>query len=285
MALPQRSPSPFSVPWIWRAPARPRRTEFADGAVRCRYGRGCRHDRRELSSQSSPTMRSTSCGSVPPLVSHSTTQRAPRHEPPWRRRVHKRVGLIAVEVMLAVEQHFAALRLCGTPTLLRDRGEHFLLAWSRAPRAPDSPKPWRRADNVGRASRSATRPGSFDTERPGRRVMPNAAKRGRAWALLGEELGVHRIGAGIAAFDIVDAEPSSMRRDRQLVGEREIDAIGSARRRAAWCRKIKPRLLRQRATSGLTRDNSSTPKPRRSDGDERDSRYGGCARSRTRLGH
>ncbi|MGY3410755.1 hypothetical protein ACVWZV_006868 [Bradyrhizobium sp. GM5.1] len=41
-----------------------------------------------------------------------------------------------------------------------------------------------------------------------------------------EELGVGRIGAGIAALDIVDAEFIEHLGDDLLVGQREIDAVG-----------------------------------------------------------
>ena len=44
--------------------------------------------------------------------------------------------------------------------------------------------------------------------------------------LLGEEFGVGRIGAGIAALDIVDAEFVQHLRDHLLVMQREIDAVG-----------------------------------------------------------
>ena len=44
-------------------------------------------------------------------------------------------------------------------------------------------------------------------------------------AVLAEELGVGRIGAGIAALDIVDAELVEHAGDRELVVEREIDAV------------------------------------------------------------
>jgi hypothetical protein len=76
LALPQRSPSPLSVPWIWRAPARTAANEFATAcsvslwAWMPTWSPG-------ITLQTSPTIFSTSCGSVPPLVSHSTTQRAP----------------------------------------------------------------------------------------------------------------------------------------------------------------------------------------------------------------
>ena len=45
-------------------------------------------------------------------------------------------------------------------------------------------------------------------------------------ARLGEQLRVGRVGAGIAALDIVDAEVVEHARDGQLVVEREIDAVG-----------------------------------------------------------
>jgi hypothetical protein len=75
-ALPQRSPSPLNVPWIWRAPARTAASEFATAcsvslcAWMPTWSPG-------TCFTTSPTTASTSCGSVPPLVSHSTTQRAP----------------------------------------------------------------------------------------------------------------------------------------------------------------------------------------------------------------
>ncbi len=76
LALPQRSPSPLSVPCTWRAPARTAASELATAfSVSSwqwmpRWSPG-------TDFATSPTMRSTSSGSVPPLVSHSTTQRAP----------------------------------------------------------------------------------------------------------------------------------------------------------------------------------------------------------------
>ena len=45
-------------------------------------------------------------------------------------------------------------------------------------------------------------------------------------ARLGEQLRVGRIGAGIAALDIVDAELVEHADDGELVGQREIDAVG-----------------------------------------------------------
>ena len=77
------------------------------------------------------------------------------------------------------------------------------------------------------ASSSAASPGSLEAERPGRRVMPKAVKVAFFSSLIRrEQFGVGRIGAGIAALDIVDAELVEHARDRDLVGEREIDAVG-----------------------------------------------------------
>jgi hypothetical protein len=41
---------------------------------------------------------------------------------------------------------------------------------------------------------------------------------------LREEFRIERIGAGIAALDIIDAETVEQRRDMPFVGERKIDA-------------------------------------------------------------
>ncbi len=76
------------------------------------------------------------------------------------------------------------------------------------------------------ASSSAASPGSFEAERPGRRVMPKAVNLVFELAVVAEQFGVGRIGAGIAALDIVDAELVEHAGDRQLVGEREVDAVG-----------------------------------------------------------
>ena len=54
-----------------------------------------------------------------------------------------RVRLVAIEEMLAVEQHLAAL--CrGRAHAVADRGEVLLCRWSRARRARGSPRLWRR---------------------------------------------------------------------------------------------------------------------------------------------
>ena len=57
--------------------------------------------------------------------------------------------------------------------------------------------------------------------------MPNAVNLACSQLrLFGEEFGVGRVGAGIAALDIVDAEFVQHLRDDLLVVQREIDAVG-----------------------------------------------------------
>ena len=74
----------------------------------------------------SPTIASTSCGSVPPLVSHEYDPAGAGIVSGLRagERVF-RIVLVAVEEMLAIEQHFAARGLRGLDRLF-DGGEIFL---------------------------------------------------------------------------------------------------------------------------------------------------------------
>ena len=109
-----------------------------------------------------------------------------------------------------------------------DRGEIFLVAWSRARRARDSPRTLATKQMASAlASSSAASPGSFEAERPGRARHAEGGEGARSsLRLVGEQLGVGRVGAGIAALDIVDAELVEHAGDRQLVVQREIDAVG-----------------------------------------------------------
>ena len=76
LALPQRSPSPLIVPCTWRTPARTAASVLATAfSVSLCVWMPSRSPGIFLAT--SPTMRSTSCGRVPPLVSQSTSQRAP----------------------------------------------------------------------------------------------------------------------------------------------------------------------------------------------------------------
>ena len=56
--------------------------------------------------------------------------------------------------------------------------------------------------------------------------MPKAVKVARCVRFAVEEGVVGRVGAGIAALDVIEPEPVEHRRDRDLVVERKIDARG-----------------------------------------------------------
>ena len=76
LALPQRSPRPLIVPCTWRTPARTAASVLATAfSVSLWVWMPSRSP--GIFFTTSPTMRSISCGKVPPLVSHSTSQRAP----------------------------------------------------------------------------------------------------------------------------------------------------------------------------------------------------------------
>ena len=76
------------------------------------------------------------------------------------------------------------------------------------------------------AFRTAASTSSFSAERPDRLVMPKAVKVARVCGRVGEELAVGRVGAGPAAFDVVDAEGVQRGGDLALLVGRELDALG-----------------------------------------------------------
>ena len=83
-ALPQRSPRPPSVPWIWRAPAS---TAASDPATALPVSSWVWMPSRSPGIPAAITSATTSPirpGSIPPLVSQSTTQRAPASSAAWR---------------------------------------------------------------------------------------------------------------------------------------------------------------------------------------------------------
>ena len=136
-----------------------------------------------------------------------------------------RIGLVAVEEMLAIEQHFAALGL-GRAHAVADRGEVFLLGGLERDAHVIVPGFGDEADGVGfgRQHRGKPRIVGGRTARP-----PRHAERGDFRArrpLFSKEARIGRIGAGIAGLDIIDAELVEHARDRKLVGKREIDAVG-----------------------------------------------------------
>ena len=206
LALPQRSPSPLSVPWIWRAPARTAASEFATAcsvslwAWMPTWSPGMCLDHL---ARRSPRPRAAACR-------HWCRTARPSARPPRRRPWRRRARMSDWPCSRRRNARSRAAPRGPSPwPRARCRGSRrgSPRAWSRARRARDSPRTWRRSRSRRPWRRAAPRgPGSFEVERPGRRVMPNAVKVACELALLGEQLGVGRVGAGIAALDIVDAE-------------------------------------------------------------------------------
>ena len=70
--------------------------------------------------------------------------------------------------------------------------------------------------------------------------MPKAVSFARSGRFFGKKFGIDRIGPGITALDIIDAELVEHARDRQLVREREIDAVGLRAVAQRGVEEIKP---------------------------------------------
>ena len=136
-----------------------------------------------------------------------------------------RVRFVAVEKMLAVDQRFAALGL-GRRNAVADRGEVLLVGGLQRDANVIVPRLRDEADRVGLGiqqagetgivRRRAARP-ACHAERGKRRV--------RQFRTLGKEFRVGRIGAGIAALDVIDAELVEHAGDDLLVVHGEVDAV------------------------------------------------------------
>src|SRR6185369_8466460 len=89
----------------------------------------------------------------------------------------------------------------------------------------------------------AWKPGSFESDRPGRLVMPKAVR-----LSFGEKARICRVRAGIARLDIVEAKHVELLGNQPLVLDREVDAV---RLRAVAQRRVVERdaFARHRATS------------------------------------
>lgn len=106
LAFPQRSPNPFMVPWTWTAPASTAASEFATARSQslCVWIPTAA----ESSLTTFRVMDATSSGMEPPLVSHRITTRAPASAAVHGLQGVLRIGLMPVEIVLRIEQHFAA---------------------------------------------------------------------------------------------------------------------------------------------------------------------------------
>jgi len=136
-----------------------------------------------------------------------------------------RIGFVTVEEMLAVEQHFTAFSLRRFHAVA-DRGEVFLVGRLQSDAHMVVPGLGDKTNRVGLGLKQRRQTGIV-RRRAAR--SPRHAKGGEfrvETVVAAKQFRVDRIGAGIAAFDIVDAKPVEHAGNRQLVGQREIDAIG-----------------------------------------------------------
>ena len=136
-----------------------------------------------------------------------------------------RIGLVAVEEMLAIEQHFAPAARRRAHAVA-DRGQVFLRAGLERDAHVVIPGFRHEADGVGLGLEQRRETGIVRGRAAG---PPRHAERGEGGleaALLGEQLCVGQVRARIAALDIVDAEIVQHPGDGELVVEGEIDAVG-----------------------------------------------------------
>ena len=134
-----------------------------------------------------------------------------------------RVGLVAVEEMLAIDHRLAARR-DRRAHAVADAVEVLLQRATERDMDVIVPALGDKHDRVGVGRQQTRDAGIVGDRAPSALGHAEGAEFGAlGWFAL-KELGVERIGAGIAALDIIDAEFVQHRGDVALVVEAEIDA-------------------------------------------------------------
>ncbi len=133
------------------------------------------------------------------------------------------VGLEAVEEMLAIDHRFAAGGN-GALDRIADAGEVFLVGRAERDTHVIVPALGDEADRVGLGFEQRGKARIVRGRHPWPARHAEADEGGTLRALFREEFGVGRVGAGIAALDIVDAEFVEEFGNGDLVGDRKIDA-------------------------------------------------------------
>ena len=258
LALPQRSPMPFSVPWIWRTPASTAASELATAwpvsswawMPRWSPGMTCARPRRRSRSTSSGMRAAIGVAEHHParagIVGRlGAGQRIVRDWPCSRRRNARSRPAPPCRRRRAASTDCAD----GVEVLLVGAAERD--ADVIVPGLGDE------ADGVGvRVEERARGRDRWRPRRPARLVMPKAVKSRARRALLGEEGGVGRVGAGIAALDIVDAElveqlgderscPRARSRCRRLraVAQRRVEEVEAFLAHATRYRRVRALTL------------------------------------------
>ena len=200
---------PLSVPWIWRAPATTAASELATACSvslwawmpRCDPGTSLAtraNDRRDLLRQAAAIG----------VAQHHPARAGLEGRPGAGERIVG-IGLEAVEEMLAIEQRLAAgRRAASTVAAIASRFSSLLM--------PSATRTWKSEALATKQTASALAastgqaPDHWRGERPGALGHAEGGEARRDRPALGEKRGVDRIGAGIAALDVVDAEASSI---------------------------------------------------------------------------
>ncbi len=156
-----------------------------------------------------------------------------------------RIGLVAVEEMLAVEQHFAVARP-RRANAVADRGEVFFERGLERDADVVVPGLRHEADRlrVGLQQRGKARIVRRRAAGPARHAERGEDRAHRV--RLGEQLRVGRVRAGVAALDVVNAEVVQHACYRKLVGQREVDAVGLRAVAQRGVEKVEP-LMGHRA--------------------------------------
>ena len=250
-ALPVRSPYPLRVPCTWVAPASTAASVLATAQPVSLW---------QWMPTRTPVVASTSSHDVADPARAACRRWCRRARPPRRPRRTPSAAPRARSRGWRGSRRRSARRR-GTPAAPRRAGARRCRGPSRG-----SPRAWcaARARRAGRATsrpaspprrrcRAARRPAGRRRPRrrpAGWRRRPRACACRRSSSSRGaaEELGVLGVGARPAALDVADAEPVELARDRQLVGDGEVQPlllravaqrrvvdVEGLRRSAGWC--------------------------------------------------
>jgi hypothetical protein len=134
-----------------------------------------------------------------------------------------RVGLVAVEEMLAVDHRFLAGGECCLHAV-GDAGEVLVVGGLQRHADMVVPGLGDKAHRIGPCLHQVLQAGVVGGGAPCPPGHAEGGKRCLHLARLGKQRGVGLVGAGVAALDIIEAKLVQQPDDRQLVFQREVDA-------------------------------------------------------------
>ena len=238
LAFPQRSPQPFMVPCTWVQPASTAARALATARsaslwvwMPSRVGIVARTDGDHLGDEAGQA------AAVGVAEDDPVGARFGRGLQGGQRVVP--VGPVAVEEVLGVVDHLFALA-AQEGDAVADHGQ--VLFQRGLQDVHDVQGPGLAVDADGGRARLDQGPqvGVVSAATPALRVLPKAVSRACLQPQLGaraaEELDVLGVGPGVAAFDVLDAEPVEQPRDLELVLDRKGETLALGPVSQAWCR-------------------------------------------------